>query len=310
MSQYITVNEYAALHHKQPVSVRKLAQRGSLKSAKKIGGVWLIDKEEQYPDHRRSGSVKSFEMVRGMYLVDEIAYVEGLPSTYVRIGDQWCKKDVFRRQLDKTNPEPTPVPYDPFAGEDSERKMNAGWFEAAQNFGCLPRDTDFVRKELKRAATRTSLPLSRRSSMRSRKASVRTCSAGSMGPNTSTRFVKRCLSCLMGLTRCPSSMSFVGWVSKQIITLRELSPCVSDNRITKICYDIVMGTAEKLEATDIRPGRPRLGGYDEATAIINFKVPASWKTAMAQEAKSRNQNLSDYLREVTSLGYSAMHAGE
>lgn len=55
-------------------------------------------------------------MVRGMYLVDEIAYVEGLPSTYVRIGDQWCKKDVFRRQLDKTNPEPTPVPYDPFAG--------------------------------------------------------------------------------------------------------------------------------------------------------------------------------------------------
>lgn len=66
------------LHHKQPVSVRKLAQRGSLKSAKKIGGVWLIDKEEQYPDHRRSGSVKSFEMVRGMYLVDEIAYVEGL----------------------------------------------------------------------------------------------------------------------------------------------------------------------------------------------------------------------------------------
>ena len=88
MSQYITVNEYAALHHKQPVSVRKLAQRGSLKSAKKIGGVWLIDKEEQYPDHRRSGSVKSFEMVRGMYLVDEIAYVEGLPSTYVRIGDQ------------------------------------------------------------------------------------------------------------------------------------------------------------------------------------------------------------------------------
>ena len=86
MSQYITVNEYAALHHKQPVSVRKLAQRGSLKSAKKIGGVWLIDKEEQYPDHRRSGSVKSFEMVRGMYLVDEIAYVEGLPSTYVRIS--------------------------------------------------------------------------------------------------------------------------------------------------------------------------------------------------------------------------------
>lgn len=86
--------------------------------------------------------------------------------------------------------------------------------------------------------------------------------------------------------------------------------CTSDNRITKICYDIVMGTAEKLEATDIRPGRPRLGGYDEATAIINFKVPASWKTAMAQEAKSRNQNLSDYLREVTSLGYSAMHAGE
>ena len=82
------------------------------------------------------------------------------------------------------------------------------------------------------------------------------------------------------------------------------------NRITKICYDIVMGTAEKLEAADIRPGRPRLGGYDEATAIINFKVPASWKTAMAQEAKSRNQNLSDYLREVTSLGYSAMHAGE
>lgn len=82
------------------------------------------------------------------------------------------------------------------------------------------------------------------------------------------------------------------------------------NRITKVCYDIGMGTAEKLEANDIRLGRPRLGAHDEVTAIINFKVPASWKTAMVQEAKSRNQNLSDYLREVTSLGYSAMHAGK
>ena len=118
------------------------------------------------------------------------------------------------------------MPYDPFAGEDSERKMNAGWFEAAQNFGCLPRDTDFVRKELKRAATPDELAAVA-AKFDAVKKSERTNVLGRFyGPNTSTRFVKRCLSCLMGLTRCPSSMSFVGWVSKQIITLRELSPCV------------------------------------------------------------------------------------
>lgn len=48
----IPIKEYAAMHGKSPVSVRQMAQRGSFKTAKKLGRNWLIDSEEPYPDHR------------------------------------------------------------------------------------------------------------------------------------------------------------------------------------------------------------------------------------------------------------------
>lgn len=49
----VTVAEYARDHGRAPRSVRKMAQRGSLKTARKYGRDWLIDASEPYPDHRR-----------------------------------------------------------------------------------------------------------------------------------------------------------------------------------------------------------------------------------------------------------------
>lgn len=49
----VTVAEYARDHGRAPVSVRAMAERGSLKTAHKYGRDWLIDASEPYPDHRR-----------------------------------------------------------------------------------------------------------------------------------------------------------------------------------------------------------------------------------------------------------------
>lgn len=49
----VTVAEYARDHGRAPVSVRAMAERGSLKTARKYGRDWLIDASEPYPDHRK-----------------------------------------------------------------------------------------------------------------------------------------------------------------------------------------------------------------------------------------------------------------
>lgn len=49
----ITLTKYAEMHGKAPVTVRQMAQRGGLRSARKEGRDWMVDSEEPYPDHRR-----------------------------------------------------------------------------------------------------------------------------------------------------------------------------------------------------------------------------------------------------------------
>jgi hypothetical protein len=54
----IPINEYAKLHGKAYVSVKKMAQRGRFASAKKIGKRWFISKTEPYPRKlKRNGEV-------------------------------------------------------------------------------------------------------------------------------------------------------------------------------------------------------------------------------------------------------------
>lgn len=48
----ISLPEYAERHGKSPDTARQMALRGGFKTAKKIGRNWLIDDQEQYPDHR------------------------------------------------------------------------------------------------------------------------------------------------------------------------------------------------------------------------------------------------------------------
>ena len=50
---YITVNDYAALHGVSRETIKKKCQNGCLKTAKKVGRDWLIDKSEPYPADRR-----------------------------------------------------------------------------------------------------------------------------------------------------------------------------------------------------------------------------------------------------------------
>ncbi|MCC8121103.1 MAG: hypothetical protein LIO42_03785 [Oscillospiraceae bacterium] len=52
----ITLKEYAELHGRSPVSVRQMAARGSLKTARKVGRDWVVSADEPYPDHRRKGN--------------------------------------------------------------------------------------------------------------------------------------------------------------------------------------------------------------------------------------------------------------
>lgn len=48
----ISLAEYAKLHNKEISSVRKMALRNSLKTARKIGRNWVIESDEPYPDNR------------------------------------------------------------------------------------------------------------------------------------------------------------------------------------------------------------------------------------------------------------------
>ena len=48
----ISLAEYAKLHNKEVSSVRYMALRGSLNTARKIGRNSVVDSEEPYPDRR------------------------------------------------------------------------------------------------------------------------------------------------------------------------------------------------------------------------------------------------------------------
>lgn len=48
----ISIGEYAQIHKKAAATVRQMAERGSFKTAQKIGRNWIIDSDEPYPDRR------------------------------------------------------------------------------------------------------------------------------------------------------------------------------------------------------------------------------------------------------------------
>ena len=52
IDNYVSVAEYASIHNLDKEAVKKRCQRGSLKSARKIGRNWVIDKTEQPVDKR------------------------------------------------------------------------------------------------------------------------------------------------------------------------------------------------------------------------------------------------------------------
>ena len=49
----VALTEYAKIHNKSSDTVRRLAERGSLITAKKIGRNWVVDREEAYPVKKR-----------------------------------------------------------------------------------------------------------------------------------------------------------------------------------------------------------------------------------------------------------------
>ncbi|KFI93213.1 putative modification methylase HaeIII [Bifidobacterium saguini DSM 23967] len=149
----ITLAEYAAVHGKAPVSVRQMIARGSLRTAEKVAGNWMIDADEPYPDNRRKGD--GFEMRHGMYVVDEIAYPKGaIIPVYVRIGADWYRKEKSLLGISPTNPAPTWTP-NPF--RNGTRKEPLAWLFAIDVYGCVPRDTDHVRKHTGRSVTTAEL---------------------------------------------------------------------------------------------------------------------------------------------------------
>lgn len=50
---YISLAEWATAHGITPATARQRAERGSFKTAKKIGRNWVIDANEELIDHRR-----------------------------------------------------------------------------------------------------------------------------------------------------------------------------------------------------------------------------------------------------------------
>ena len=48
----ILLNEYAKRHGRNPTSVTQKAERGTFRTAKKIGRQWFIDEDEPYIDGR------------------------------------------------------------------------------------------------------------------------------------------------------------------------------------------------------------------------------------------------------------------
>lgn len=52
MGELILLNEYAKRHGRNPVVVTQKAERGTFKTARKIGRQWFIDADEPYTDAR------------------------------------------------------------------------------------------------------------------------------------------------------------------------------------------------------------------------------------------------------------------
>ena len=53
MEGYITLKEWAEKHGITPDTARQRANRGAFQTAKKIGNLWIISKDEKLIDHRR-----------------------------------------------------------------------------------------------------------------------------------------------------------------------------------------------------------------------------------------------------------------
>lgn len=52
----ISLSEYAKMHSKSADTLRRMAERGTLKTAQKIGRNWVVDSEESYPVKKREAS--------------------------------------------------------------------------------------------------------------------------------------------------------------------------------------------------------------------------------------------------------------
>ena len=50
--ELISIAEYAVIHGVMQDTIKKRCQRGTFKTARKIGKFWVIDKNEPYIDHR------------------------------------------------------------------------------------------------------------------------------------------------------------------------------------------------------------------------------------------------------------------
>lgn len=54
ISMLIALSEYAKAHNKSGDTIRRLAEKGALKTAQKIGRNWVVDSEEPYPIDKRT----------------------------------------------------------------------------------------------------------------------------------------------------------------------------------------------------------------------------------------------------------------
>lgn len=55
MDTFITLKEWAEAHGIHPDTARQRALRGAFKTARKIGNLWIIDRDEPFVDHRKKG---------------------------------------------------------------------------------------------------------------------------------------------------------------------------------------------------------------------------------------------------------------
>lgn len=53
MDNFITLKEWAEKNGIHPDTARQRANRGAFETARKIGNLWIIDKDEKLIDHRR-----------------------------------------------------------------------------------------------------------------------------------------------------------------------------------------------------------------------------------------------------------------